>query len=364
MHTVLVVGGAGYVGALLNQELLERGYAVRVLDRMLFGEEGLRAIRDRIELVHCDMRRVDPVHFAGVDTVINVGGLSNDPTAEYDPAANYELNTVATIRLAELARAAGVRRYVFASSCSIYDRGTNDDASDLVYDEASEVQPRAAYATSKHDAEKQLLEMAGADFCPVILRKGTIFGYSARMRFDLVVNTFVRDALTTGRITIFCGGEMWRPILDIRDAARAYLACVTADEAQIHGQIFNVAERNIRISELALRVASVLREMNVPVEINADYAYRGVRSYRVSTGKIERVLGFRAVVSVEEAVRDLVTRLRDWKREDLLHPRYENLRWLRILQEAETVLGGRRSVLSEIPDTAGVVGVVRRRSAV
>lgn len=344
MRKILLVGGAGYVGSVLARELLDRGYAVRVLDRLFYGDHGLTEIRDRVEVVVADMRRLQPAHLVEVDAVINVGGLSNDPTAEYDPAANYEMNTTAAVRLAELACAAGVRRYVLASSCSIYDRGETDDQHDLVVDEESEVQPRAAYATSKHEAERRLLAMAGSTFCPVILRKGTVYGFSPRLRFDLVVNTFVRDALTTGTIVLFRGGEMWRPLVDVRDVARAYIACLGADEALVRGQIFNVAYCNMRISELALRVRNTLRDLGMSVDIRADYTYRGVRSYRVLTQKIERVLGFKATLSVEDAVRQMVAQLRRSSPEDLNHPRYENLRWLRVLEEADSILGARRSV--------------------
>ncbi len=344
MHKVLLVGGAGYVGSVLAHELLERGYAVRVLDRLFYGDHGLAAIRDRVELVVADMRRVEPAHLTGVDAVVNVGGLSNDPTAAYNPAANYEMNTAAAVRLAELARAAGVGRYVLASSCSIYDQGVSDDQRDVVCDEEVEVHPHAAYATSKFEAERRLLDMASADFCPVILRKGTVYGFSPRLRFDLVVNTFVKDALTHGRMVLYRGGEMWRPLVDVRDAARAYIACLAADDPLVRGQIFNVAYCNMRISELALRVRTALRELGVSVDIEPDYGYRGVRSYRVSTQKIERVLGFKAVVSVEDAVRDMVLQLRQRKIADLDHPRYENLRWLRVLEEAEEILGSGRGV--------------------
>ncbi len=353
MHKILLVGGAGYIGCVLAHELLERGYAVRVLDRLFYGDQGLTGIRDRVELIVADMRRVEPSHLAGVDAVVNVGGLSNDPTAEYNPTANYEMNTTAAVRLAELARAAGVRRYLLASSCSIYDLGVSDDQCDVVFDEDAEVHPRAAYATSKYEAEQRLLAMAGPDFCPVVLRKGTVFGFSPRLRFDLVVNTFVKDALGNGTIVLFRGGEMWRPLVDVRDVARAYIACVAADETLVSGQIFNVAYCNMRISELALRVRTALRELGVAVDIRPDYAYRGVRSYRVSTRKIERVLGFKAMISVEDAVRDMVERLRDRKIEDFNDPRYENLRWLRLLEEAEEILGSGRSIFDAPTETQG-----------
>ncbi len=351
MHKILLVGGAGYVGSVLTHELLERGYAVRVVDRLLFGDRGLAGVRDRVELIIADMRQVEPAHLAGVDAVINVGGLSNDPTAEYNPTANYEMNTLAAVRLAELARAAGVRRYIMASSCSIYDVGVSDDHCDVICDETAEVQPRAAYATSKYEAEQRILAMAGADFCPVVLRKGTVFGFSPRLRFDLVVNTFVRDALTSGTIVLFRGGEMWRPLVDVHDVARAYIACVGADETAVSGQIFNVATCNMRISELALRVRTTLRGLGVAVDIRPDYTYRGVRSYRVSTQKIERLLGFKPVVSVEDAVHDLVEQIRQRKLENLTDPQYENLRWLRLLEEAQVILGAGRSIF-DVPEDA------------
>jgi len=333
-----VVGGAGYVGAVLVQELLERGFAVRVLDRLYFGDRGLRGLKDRLELVTGDMRAVEPCLFEDVDTVVNVGGLSNDPTAEYNPRANREMNTVASIQLAKTAKERGVRRYVYASSASIYDRGIADEDRDVVLDETAEVDPRAAYSSSKHAAERELLPMASADFCVVVLRKGTVFGFSPRMRYDLVVNTFVKDALSHGVINLHYGGEMWRPLVDVRDAARAYVAVVQADAAKVNGELFNVVYRNFRISELALRVRETLRELGVAAELRPQYAYAAVRNYRVSGAKIERVLGFRPTVTVEESVRTMVEQIRAGGYTDFDNPTYYNIRWMRTLEEAQKVI--------------------------
>ena len=336
---VLLAGGAGYVGSVLAQELLERGYAVRILDRLYYGEDGLRDIRDRVELVVGDVRVLHPAILEGVDAVINLSGLSNDPTAEYNPQANYEMNTVATRKLAADCKSRGIKRFVFASSCSIYARGVGDDEEDVLLDETSEVAPRAAYARSKYDAERHLLEMADEDFCPVILRKGTINGFSPRMRYDLVVNTFVKDALSTGALTMHYGGEMWRPLVDIRDVARAYIACLEADEDKVRGEIFNVSFQNMRISELALRIREALSQANIKTEIHADYAYKGVRSYRVSAHKIEQVLGIRAKVTVEESVIDMVEKIRRYDYADFGNPKYYNIRWMRLLEEAQQIIG-------------------------
>jgi nucleoside-diphosphate-sugar epimerase len=345
VRRILVVGGAGYVGSVLTEELLQRGYAVRVLDRFLFGDAGLRAVRDRIELVEADMRAVSRAVLEGIDAVVNVGGLSNDPTAEYNPRANHEMNTVATAALARLCKAHGVRRYVLASSCSIYDCGIADERADVLHDEASPVAPRAPYSVSKYEAERAILAMADDTFCPVALRKGTVYGYSPRMRYDLVVNTFVRDALTKGRLTLHHGGEMWRPLVDVRDAAQAYVALVEAAEAAVQGEIFNLCYQNLRISELALRVREGLRRLEIEVDIRPDYQHGSVRNYRVSGEKIARVLNFRPKVSIEEAVAEIVRRVRTDGRTDFDNPRYYNIRWLQLLEDHRRAAGAPGSVL-------------------
>ncbi len=180
--------------------------------------------------------------------------------------------------------------------------------------------------------------MADRDFCPVILRKGTIYGFSPRMRYDLVVNTFVKDALSKGVLTLHYGGEMWRPLVDIRDAARAYIACLEAEEEKVRGEIFNVSFQNVRISELALRVREALRQEGIEVDIRPDYGYKGVRSYRVSAHKIEQVLGVRPKVSIEESVVDMVEKIRRYGYIDFDNPRYYNIRWMRLLEEAREVI--------------------------
>jgi nucleoside-diphosphate-sugar epimerase len=220
-------------------------------------------------------------------------------------------------------------------------------------DEESEVNPKAAYSGSKFLAERALLEMAGPDFCPVILRKGTVFGFSPRMRYDLVVNTFVKDALSKGAITIHYGGEMWRPLVDVHDVARAYITCLEANEETVKGQVFNVSNRNQRISELALRVREALKQVGVTAEIRADYSYRGVRSYRVSAAKIERVLGFRPVVSVEESVKDLVEKIVAYGYADFDNPRYYNISWMKLLEESERIIGVTGSVFALTPGEGG-----------
>jgi nucleoside-diphosphate-sugar epimerase len=349
--TILVVGGAGYVGSVLVQELLARGYAVRILDRLYFGDQGLRESRDRAQLIVDDMRTVPEEAFDDVQVVINVGGLSNDPTAEFQPTANREMNTVASVELAKRARDYGVSRYIFSSSCSIYDRGVEDDSADVILDEDSPVDPRAAYSSSKFEAERELLPLADEKFCVVLLRKGTVFGFSPRMRYDLVLNTFIKDALSKGYMSLHFGGEMWRPLVDVRDAARAYIALVQADRQAVNAQVFNLVYRNFRISELALRAQFALNELGISCDVRTDYGYKGVRNYRVSGQKLAAAINFRPTISVEESVQTMVSEIRSHGYTDFENPRYYNIAWMRMLDEAQRVISVTGSVF-EAPTRA------------
>lgn len=350
MKKILVVGGAGYVGSVLVRELLERGYAVRVFDRLYYGALGIEDIKDHIELRIGDMRLITPQLLEDVTAVINVGGLSNDPTAEYNPQANYDMNTIAGAKLAQLCKQCGVKKYLYASSCSVYDMGEDIDKKDVVLDESSPVAPKAAYSHSKYEAEKAILALADTHFCPVVLRKGTIYGFSQRMRYDLVVNTFIKDSLSKGAITLFYGGQMWRPLIEVRDVAKAYILCVEAEEEKIRGQIFNVSYRNFRISEVAYRVRDTLCSLGVSCDIMVDYRYRGVRSYRVSTNKIETMLNFKPSISIEESVRDMVEKIKKYGYTDFDNPRYFNIQWFKVLEEAKKIIDVTGSVFN-IPNT-------------
>jgi nucleoside-diphosphate-sugar epimerase len=353
MSKVLVVGGGGYVGCILIEELLAKGYSVRVLDRLFYGRQPIDGFRDRVELVVEDMRNFNESHVHDCSAVINLGGLSNDPTAEFNPEANEELNTLASIRVAEVAKRAGVGRLIFASTASIYDRGVGEEVRDLLLDEEAEVAPRAAYATSKLAAERPILAMADDSFAPVAFRKGTIFGFSPRMRYDLVVNTFVKDALANGRITIHYGGAMWRPLIDVKDVARAYVMALEADADQIRGQIFNLTAGNFRISELALQAQKALRSIGVPVELEVDLTYRLVRSYRISSDKILRTLGFQPRVSVEESIIHMVEEIRRHGFTDFSHPRYYNIEWMKVLEESVDIVAAHGYVLRKAPHELG-----------
>jgi nucleoside-diphosphate-sugar epimerase len=339
-QTILVAGGGGYIGCVLVPRLLDRGYRVRLLDRLYFGEEPLASFRDRIEFVMADVRDIPEGALDGVDGVINLSGLSNDPTAEFDPEANWEMNAVATEALGRKCVERGIERYVFASSCSLY-----DGLPPGMHAEDAPIEPRAAYATSKRYGEEKLIEMAGEGLCPVMLRNGTVYGWSPRMRFDLVVNTFVKDALLGGALNLHGGGWMWRPLVDVQDCADAMIAAYEAPAEKVRGEIFNVVHSNYQIRELAMIVAGSVQLTGRKVELEEVPGLSLNRNYECANAKLSTTLGFIPRRSVLEAVSELITRLDPENREFLTDPRGYNIRWLELLHELKPMVDSFATVL-------------------
>lgn len=344
VKTVLVAGGAGYMGSVLVRELLRRDYRVKVFDKLYFGDLGLAEVRDRIELSVGDIRAMDPALLDGVDAVIHLAGLYNEATASHDPGVNFRMSANATASLAYLCKGRGVRRFILASSCAVYHSEGCDDPEELM-DESREIRPKADFTRAKLEAERLLLGLAGPDFCPVVLRKGTLFGFSPRMRYDLLINTFVRDALATGRMNLHSRGEMWRPVLEVRDAARAYIACLEAPEEALRGQVFNAARGNYRVSELALRVHQALRSAGEASEIGMEPGHDGACNYRVSCARINKVLGFAPEISLEDSVAHMLLEIRASHFTDFHNARYCNVKWIQLLLEAEKIIRLTGSVL-------------------
>ena len=337
---ILVAGGAGYIGSVLVPRLLARGYKVRVLDRMYFGEDSLAAVRDQIELVVADVRDIPEHAFEGIEGVINLSGLSNDPTAEFNPEANWQMNAIATETLGRSCVERGIERYVFASSCSLY-----DGLPPGMHAEDADVQPRAAYATSKRYGEERLLALADEGLCPVILRNGTVYGWSPRMRFDLVVNTFVKDALLGGSLKLHGGGWMWRPLVDICDCADAMIACYEAPAEKVRGEIFNVVHSNYQIRELAMIVAGSVQLAGRAVTLEEVPALTLTRNYECANAKLSTTLGFIPRRSVLEAVTDILRHLDPEDRAFLTDPRGYNIRWLELLHSIKPTVDSFASVL-------------------
>jgi nucleoside-diphosphate-sugar epimerase len=336
---ILVTGGAGYVGSRLVPALVRDGHRVRVVDKLLFGAGGLASCRAQIELVPGDVRTVDAGVLDDIEAVVHLAGLSNDPTAEFNPAANKAMNTDATIRLASLARDRGVRRFVFASSCSVYYSPNPDDE---LRTEQHAVQPEAPYSWSKRQAELGLLQLSGPRFCPVVLRKGTIFGQSQRMRYDLVVNAFTRDAYAKRRLSVHAGGRMWRPMLHVDDAVDAYRAVLAAPADRVRGEIFNVLTGNYVVLKLAHEVRRALEHQR-GIRLDLDLQEVGVtRSYRVDGSKLQTVCDVPLGRDLGRAAEEMWDVLESGINSE--DPVYYNLRWLELLCDMEqrlATMGGR-----------------------
>jgi nucleoside-diphosphate-sugar epimerase len=325
---VLVTGGAGYIGSVLTERLLNRGYRVRILDRMYWGRTPLARVIDRVEIVEADVRDMPASALDGVDGVIHLAGLSNDPTAEYDPEANWQMNAVATETLGRNCVDRDVERLVFASSCSLY-----DGLPPGMHDETAPIVPRGAYATSKRFGEEALIALVDEGLCPVMLRNGTVYGYSPRMRFDLVVNTFVKDALLKGELSLHGGGWMWRPLVDVRDVSDAMIATLEAPADLVRGEIFNVLHSNYQIRELAMLVAGSVQLMGRQVRLSETPAPRLTRDYECSNNKLASRLGFQPSLSVVEAIDGILGAIDVEDKTMLTDPRFYNIRWLELLNE-------------------------------
>lgn len=329
--TVLITGGAGYIGSVLIPRLLDRGYSVRVLDRMYWGEGPLAEVIDRIELILADVREMPASALDGVDAVIHLAGLSNDPTAEYDPEANWQMNAIATEALGRACVDRGIERLVFASSCSLY-----DGLPPGMHDETAPIEPRGAYATSKRYGEEKLIELVEDGLCPTILRNGTVYGFSPRMRFDLVVNTFVKDALVNGSLYLHGGGWMWRPLVDVRDVADAMIAVMEAPAELVRGEIFNVLHSNYQIRELAMLVAGSVQLLGRAVTLKEEPAPRLTRDYECSNTKLASRIGFQPARSVVEAIDGILSSIDVEDKTMLTEPRFYNIRWLELISELKS----------------------------
>jgi nucleoside-diphosphate-sugar epimerase len=337
---VLVTGGAGYIGSVLTQRLLDRGYRVRILDRLYWGRGPIGAILDKVELIEADVRDMPASALDGVDGVIHLAGLSNDPTAEYDPEANWQMNAIATETLGRACVDRDVERLVFASSCSLY-----DGMPPGMHDETADIKPRGAYATSKRYGEEALIDLVGDGLCPVMLRNGTVYGYSPRMRFDLVVNTFVKDALLRSQLSLHGGGWMWRPLVDVQDVSDAIIAALEAPADLVRGEIFNVLHSNYQIRELAMLVAGSVQLMGRPVTLQEEPAPRLTRDYECSNTKLASRLGFQPSRSVVEAIDGILAAINVEDKTMLTDPRYYNIRWLELLSEVTPQIDHFRAAL-------------------
>lgn len=325
---ILVLGGAGYLGSVLVGQLLRRGFAVRVLDALLFGDQSLHEFKSHanFELIHGDVRDTSMVALSmrGCDAVIHLAAIVGDSACEEHEALAIEVNRTATAMAAEVAHHCGVMRFLFASSCSVY------GASEKFLDESAPLNPLSVYARTKRDSEDILLRANRPDFAPTVLRLGTLFGLSPRMRFDLIVNLFVAQAASLKRITIW-NGDQWRPLLHVHDAARAFIACLDATPASVSGRVFNVGSPslNLQIGVLGKHIAQVIPHTRVDSMKVEDR-----RNYRVSFERIERVLGFRCERTLAYGIKEIYDAIRSGVIADFATERFHNQSALRVLEKS------------------------------
>jgi len=291
---LLIAGGAGYVGSVLIPRLLDRGYKVDVVDLFWFGNH----LPNPVSVLNKDIFHLTVEDLEPYDQVLFLAGLSNDPMAEYSPSKNFIFNAAAPAYLAYTAKNAKVKRYIYASSCSVYGYTENE-----LYDETRPVSSNYPYGISKLQGEQAAMQLASDKFSVISLRKGTISGHSPRMRFDLIINTMFKAAIKERTITVN-NPSIWRPILSIEDAATAYIRAIEADYS-LSG-IFNVASGNYTVGEIGDLVKAAIEErLGGPVRLNIKHI-QDFRSYKVSTEKARNVLSFHPTGDVKSIVGTLV----------------------------------------------------------
>ena len=315
---LLIAGGAGYVGSVLIPKLLDRAYQVDVVDLFWFENH----LPPETGVIHKDIFNISEADLRGYDQVLFLAGLSNDPMAEFSPSKNFIYNAAAPAYLAYMAKKAGVKRYIYASSCSVYGYTDNE-----LFDETKPVSSTYPYGISKLQGEQAVLNLMDHDFSVIALRKGTVSGYSPRMRLDLIVNTMFMTAVRD-RVISVNNPAIWRPILSTADAASAYIRAIEASE-RISG-IFNIASGNYTVGETADLVRAAVEEMlGIKVALNIKHI-QDVRNYKVSIEKAENILSFHPSHNVQWIVGNLVenrSEFRDWD-----NPSYYNILTLKTLE--------------------------------
>jgi nucleoside-diphosphate-sugar epimerase len=327
---VLVTGHRGYIGVEMVPALVAAGHEVVGLDTGYYDECDFVGPPDDIPELKLDLRDVEPDHLRGFDAVAHMGALSNDPLGNINPNLTYDINLHASVRLAEAAKAAGVERFLFSSSCSLYGAGGEG-----LLDEQAEFNPVTAYGESKVRVEQAVSPLADDNFSPVYLRNATAYGVSRRLRADIVVNDLVGHAVTTGKVLMQSDGSPWRPLVHIGDIIAAFAACLMAPREAIHDQAFNVGKsgENYQIRDVANLIAEIVPNCEVAF---ASGASADARNYKVDFSKIEqRLPGFVAAWTLRQGIEELYEAYTSagLTADDWTSDRYYRLRTINSLRE-------------------------------
>lgn len=321
---IVVTGNTGYIGSVMTEQLVNVGYDVIGIDAKYF-PRNLKCVsvglQSGVSQIIKDIRDVQEEDLKGAEAVVHLAALSNDPMGELNPERTSQINYVATIRLAQIAKKVGARRFIFSSSCSVYGARQGE-----ILQENSEPIPVTAYAKSKVDAERDLIPLADRSFAPVILRNATAYGLSPSMRLDLVVNNLVACAYATGSIVLLSDGMAWRPQVHIRDIGLAVQKCLETPIDRISSQVFNVGENseNYTVRE----IAAIVKEASPGSAIEFDpKGGKDSRSYRVDFSKIRDWLKFRPAWNVRKGVHELRQAL---KGEAFSSEEFRNTRFYRV----------------------------------
>jgi len=329
---ILVTGGFGYVGSRLTPHLLGLGHQVRVLDLMLYTSSGLESLKadpsylqwsNRFELVEGDLREPRTVEkaVAGMDTIIHLAAISNDPTGDIDEVLTRQVNFDAIGTLVAEARTAGVKRFINASSSSVFGIKADADVTEQL-----EPEPLTFYSKYKALSEWLIVAASSPEFCTVNIRPATICGYSPRQRFDLTVNKLTADALRKRVITVH-GGEQRRPNVGMTDMINLYGILVDADSKKINGRTFNFGFENLKVIEIAKVIQKELADLNVEIKVTDT---TDKRDYHISSKKIVNELGYKPVSSIRQEVAELRRALENGKFPDIDAPQHYNMKWMKI----------------------------------
>ncbi|MBN2366996.1 MAG: SDR family oxidoreductase, partial [Calditrichaeota bacterium] len=325
---VLVTGHLGYIGTVMVPMLVQAGHEVVGMDSDLYERSNFGEFPLAVENIRKDIRDVEASDLAGFDAIIHLAGLSNDPLGDLNPQITYEINHLASVRLAELVRSVGIRQFIFSSSCSTYGASTDD----YITEEAA-FHPVTPYGESKVFVERDVSKMADSRFSPTFLRNATAYGVSSRLRFDLVLNNLTAWAHTTGQVYLKSDGTPWRPIAHIADISRAFLAVLQAPLELVHNEAFNVGitQENFRIRELAEIVKETVPGCRVEF---AEGAGPDKRNYRVDCSKIaERLPGYQPQWTARQGARELYGAYKDvgLELEEFEGPRYRRVDHIKML---------------------------------